>query len=344
MSSLLGDIFKHEKVPISYISELLSYCIATRFLHNKKDRIDIDDVATLIHDINRPKEIYHEPNSSKTYTIQIELHHFLRHRYECHNGDDQIMKLFNSCILYVNEDLEIKRLLSVWMSADNGNFIIEQKRKSLAMVVSIDGRLPYQKIYQITYDKKVNHGITIGKKDIDNDYGLYKQYQFLMDVFKFDILNENIIDNYKKIADNGKNPSYLSMFEATKYLYECMSLELNKTISADNEMLNNISGGIKKIIIGESGHSNEILKFDSDYQIEKIDYNKLKQYLNDMSIYTVVKGTKSPILAIMSKKENKELFRIRTRKEKYKNSKTGNRYKVYFESSNSFLDNVLTRL
>lgn len=316
----------------------------TRFMLSDKDRIDRDDVFKFTTSLVKPVTVYDEPTSLKTYQIDCNLKHKASIQVLIKLGDSQTMKLIDSCLLYVNEDIEIKRLVSVWMSENHSELKVVHSGKQLLLDVFVKNRMSFTKKISVIFQRTLNNSITIGKKDLTNDYGIHKQYEFLLNLFKFDILNEKVVDNYKHIADNDSNPSHESIFEATKYLYSCLSKELNKTLPHDSGMINMISDGVKEIINGENFQENEVLRFDKDYQIEKIDYERMKNSLMDSDIYTTVRDTKSPILAIMSKKENRELFRIRTRREKYLNSITENRYKVYFEASNSFLDNVLTKL
>jgi hypothetical protein len=163
--------------------------------------------------------------------------------------------------------------------------------------------------------------ITIGKKDLFVDGGFEKNVKLLNAVFGKINLPISIYRDYREIQDKS------NYYDSVKYLYDYYVEEYRSKLDDEsyvNKLWKNLLHLSMDVISGDSSH---ILKKD-----QKPVYLDKASALS-LGLYIETTDDRTPIIKIKSKFCEHDIFKIRTKKEKYKD---GFRYKSYIEVGNGF--------
>ena len=346
-NSILSKFITNYKVTDEELSTIFAITLLAKFLSHSIEHFDAKEFMVVLQKIitsGKLSKTFEEGSTAyRTYSFWWEK--VFNSKTLNKIGKDNLNKIIGSCILFVNEDEELKPIFNSWATnAKAGVVDISQKGTTLDVHISLIGRPPFLKKYIINNKNHTNHISTIGQKDIKNDYGIAKQVNFIKNFIGFDVSDKKVLDNYKEIANNGNLPSSDSIFNASKMLYQYLQVEVNKIINYDNTMGMDIANSVKRGLYGDEYENTLILKFDNEFKLYKLDFDKLVFLLKHQNVRLVQSNTKAPILNIVNTKDNKRnnLVRIRMKKEKYKNNITEHRYKIYVELSDTLLTRMIT--
>lgn len=169
----------------------------------------------------------------------------------------------------------------------------------------------------ITFAVENPYSMVVGKKDLYVDGGYAKNVAFIDKIF---MQQDNEIPNsiYRMYRDLQQDDYYT----AVKFLYDFYSEEIIKKLSDSGYVSWLIKNVINISYSTEDATSTEVhLKDNSKLHI---DYDNIAS----LGFQIVTSNKNTPILKIILEGTNKDVFKIRTKKEKYKDSF---RYKSYLE-------------
>lgn len=184
------------------------------------------------------------------------------------------------------------------------------------------------------YDHRAKIG-GIGKKELDKDYGYEAQRKFLNSAFDLDMGRDSGV--YYETAHNKGSPSVETVEAATRELYEVVCRKLNQGFrGVYDSPLSDFKHKLISTMLGCCYGVNE----DSDtfcviIPSGKVGYSAFNAKEIFETLYTSKLQAKcpshmNPSIRIVDE-ENKELFQIRFKKERYGDNLTGHRYKMYFK-------------
>lgn len=175
----------------------------------------------------------------------------------------------------------------------------------------------------------------IGKKELDKDYGYESQRKFLSTTFDLDIGRDSGV--YYETAHNKGSPTVETIETATRQLYDDVCRKINqglrgvydtplidfkhKLISAMLESCYGVSEDSDTFCLLIHGSKEDYTAFNAKEIFETLYTNKLQAKCPPHM---------NPSIRIVDE-EDRELFQVRFKKERYGDNVTEHRYKMYFK-------------
>lgn len=328
---------KSTKVEDYNIATILSVTLFAKFSNNT-EMLEMFHILEMFKKLSKNLH-YNETHRQSEYITNIG--EYIHHDFIKNIGKHEFVKIVKSCILYANENIEFKRIFNAWSTLDKTEqkYVgVHQNNKNINIDVRIGGRTPFKKML-IVKQKVSNHAVTIGQKDIREDYGLNKQLRFFEEFCGFCVINEQVVDNYKKMANNNNAPSSKTVFKATKMLYSHITRELNKVLTVDVGIKDNIINAMKRVLHDDDYIDADIIKYSTEYGIQSFNYESTSFMMKHQNLKFKTNRSDTPILAIVND-DNDKILQVRTRKEKYSNNITEHRYKIYLEPTELILEQL----
>ena len=184
------------------------------------------------------------------------------------------------------------------------------------------------------YDFRTGIG-GIGKKELLDDYGYAEHRKFINSSFGLDIGEDHAV--YYQTSHNNGSPTVESVETATRQLYDEVCRRINQGLSgAYDSPLNDFKHNLIAAMLGCCFG----VRDDSDtYCViipsSRVDYTAFNAKEIFETLYTTKLQAKcpshmNPSIRIVDG-ENRELFQVRFKKERYGDNVTGHRYKMYFK-------------
>jgi hypothetical protein len=199
------------------------------------------------------------------------------------------------------------------LSIDVSNNIILSLKKEDMCILEIS----------LNFSEKTNYSMVVGKKDLYVDGGFKKNCDYLSKLFFHSVKISEIplYREYKRIQDVD------GYYKSVKFLYEYFVEEINKRMD-DPEYVEEL---FNKVLLLSHG-----VTLDNEHTDIKTKDNNITISKNNIlaaKYVAEVSDTETPILKIKMQSVETDLFKIRSKKEKYKEEF---RYKTYFELGTGF--------
>jgi hypothetical protein len=178
----------------------------------------------------------------------------------------------------------------------------------------------------------------IGQKELQKDYGFSAQRNFLLACLGIDIGEDSSL--YYETAHNNGASTDKTLELATRNLYNDVCRKINQGLSgaldsALSDYKQNLIQSMLKCAYGVdiSFHGYCLLLPSEGVAHDSFDVQQLFKKLYDAKLHTMCPANLNPSIRIVDG-DNKELFKVRFKKESYSPNVTGYRYKVYFIPTN----------
>ena len=223
---------------------------------------------------------------------------------------------------------------------EHGYTSVEITNDGVMLTVQLAGSVPYTKLFVPSIKRNTNYGYIVGKNDLSDDYGLTKQLNFFEHFFGMAMNDKSVCNGYMNSLIEDLND--YNFMNQTKRLFTGYANQLNKVITTDDSIMQNISKGIYQTFSGQHNYKCDIVEFDNtNFQIYVIKYQSVEDCLRQYgNIRAKVKKTVSPTLEFVGEND-RSIFSVIIRREKYPSTETGYRYKAYIEPSKDLMDNLL---
>lgn len=353
MNSFLAEMSKHA-VPREVLDEasnvVLAYCMAAVFLtKNQSVQIDENHFYRLLDYIASGKtsvNFVSEESASTTHDL-ISLRtpmsdaarNFILNELD---PEGSYFVIVESIIQFLNENSSFNTLVA--QVTNNGirnrividveNISADEPNMTSVLIDNEHVRVFYN--VRPIYDFRTGIG-GIGKKELDKDYGYDSHRNFLKTALGLDIGPDSAV--YYQNSHNNGQPTVETLEAATRKLYGDVCRRINDGLNGAfdsplNDFRHNILTTMLNCCYGvntdqdctcivipskEANHQS----FNVQEVYEKLYKQKLKAKCPDHT---------NPSIRIVDE-NNKELFQVRFKKEKYGENVTGHRYKMYFKPS-----------
>jgi len=322
---------------------VLACAITSLFLtKNKGVIIDVSHVKTMLDYVERqPETSFNSMEAaSDTYdqiVMRIPLSDAVR-TYLFEGEPDSNMIL--SIIEFVNNYANFNDLVS--SVTNNGllnQVIIDVDRDSAdspcATSITVDNsEIKFDCNALPIYDYRAKIG-GIGKKELDKDYGYEAQRKFLSETFNLDIGRDSGV-YYETVHGNG-SPTVETIETATRQLYDDVCRKINQGLRGvyDTPLTDFKHKLISAMLECSYGVSVDTDTFCILIPSSKVDYSAFNAKEIFETLYTNKLQAKcpphmNPSIRIVDE-ENRELFQLRFKKERYGDNVTEYRYKMYFK-------------
>lgn len=351
-NSFLTEVYK-PKVSQTVLDEtanvVLAYCITSIFLiKNKGMKLLPSHFIKLLKYLERGKtsmDFASMETISNTYdqiTLNTPLSEDTR-QFVLDNLKDRTNPHFcmvRSIIDFVNNNTKFNDLVnqvtnngemnSIVIDVDNvsadepktTNIMIDSKKISL-----FDSILPI-------FDHHTGVG-GIGQKELKQDYGYDSQRKFLKSSFGVDIGEDSSV--YYHTAHNNNQPTKDSLELATRQLYNELCKRINQGFdglydSPVNDFRYNLISSMLGCCYGVNRDNDCVCLVIPSNKVtyESFNVKELFNKLYTATLYAKCPENMNPSIRILDD-ENRELFQLRFKKEKYADNLTGHRYKLYFK-------------
>lgn len=353
-NSFLTEIYK-PSVDQSVLDEaanvVLAYCMAAMFLvKNQQVRLLPSHFLKLLEYMERGKNSvnFESMESASTTHDQITLNAPVSdevRNYILDTLTDRTAPEFcmvRSIIDFLNNNANFNSIVA--QTTNNGilnrividvdNVSVEEPQTTTVMIDNEHVSL-FNRIMPI-YDFRTGIG-GIGQKDLQKDYGYDSHRKFLNYSFGVDIGPDSAV--YYQTSHNNGNPSAKTVEAATRQLYEEISKRINQGFDgAFDSTLRDFKHEIISSMLGCCYGVNTdddctcLVMPNNKVKHDSFDVQDLYQKLYNANLRAKCPENVNPSIRIVDG-DNKELFQVRFKKEKYKDNLTGHRYKMYFKPS-----------
>lgn len=319
------------------IGAALTSAIAARFLKREEAQIEPNDVELiLLYFSNGRKEVtFKEKDLNNRFLVSIEAASELVEDFMSLE-DSEAQSIITKAANFVNQH---KRISQTYHRLEDGGATlhIHHHEDEIQLVIHFNDDTNFDLFLTLT-DPKATTSSGFGVKELSHDYGLQRHIKYLHALFAIDIPAQ-IAADYFTIAHNNGSPTSDTIFSATQYLYNYIAEEIKQLVTSDEteyQFLSNLIKGIQGMEL-QNNSNYEVVRISPDspdYDI--MDYDQALKYIQLIDLDAKVPDDKTPMLKVFDKNSGKDIFQIRTKKEKYANAPTGHRYKIYFEPGSIF--------
>jgi len=352
-NSFLTEIYKSD-VPQATMDEVanivLAYCMASMFLiRNRGYRLEPSHFIHLTSYLDNPRgsiDWDSMETASNTFDritlrapVSIAARNYIRDKLR--HMDNAEFHMVQTIIDFVNDDPGFNSLVS--QTTNNGisnrividvNSISVDKPMETSILIDNDEVDVFNTFLPI-YNFRTGIG-GIGQKELDKDYGYESHRLFLNSHLGIDIGPDSAV-YYQTVHNNG-SPSVESMEKATRALYTNLCGKINQGFDGafDSTLIDFKQNIIQCMIACCYG-----VDISSDGTCLILGGNTTTQSFNVKELFAKIYNNKlqakcpenvNPSIRIVGN-DNKELFKVRFKKEIYEKNLTGHRYKMYFMPS-----------
>lgn len=312
------------------IGAVLTCAIAARFLKRTEDIEPADIELVLLYFSTGKREVFFsEKDKRNSFRLSVEASDSVIEDFMAMDAT-QSGHVLEQAATYVNTH---RKLSKTFHRFDAGycSLDVHHHAGEIKVIAHFDDGSMFD-LFLTLADKKGGTGSGFGVKELSNDYGVGRQISYLHTLFGIDIPVE-IVSDYFTIAHNDGSPSSETVFSATQYLYTFVAEEIKKHIGDDKLEYDFLTKVVKGIQTLESGSDEnfEVVHLSGGLDYDIMDYDEVLKYLQLIDIDVKVPDDRTPMLKVFDKNSGKDIFHIRTKREKYASATTGYRYKIYFE-------------
>lgn len=324
---------------------ILACAITALFLvKNKGAKVDTSHVDTMLGYAARAPE--HNFGSSETASDtydQIAMRIPMSPEAKSYIFSDQFdTTLVDNLIKFVNDNSKFNELVS--SVTNNGlinRIVIDVENvsanDSAITTIMVDNEMVKFDGYVLPiYDVRAGIG-GIGKKELDKDYGYESHRNFIKSAFDLDIGTKSAV--YYETCHNNGEPTSSTVETATRALYDEVCRKINQGLSGalDTPLHDFKHNFIATMLSCSYGVRDDSDTFCIIIPSSKVGHTAFNSKDVFESLYTNKLQAKcpshmNPSIRIMDG-ENRELFQVRFKKERYGDNLTGHRYKMYFKPS-----------